>query len=150
MTDSRGCEHEGTKVETASNRLNGVADPEGATALTTHVLQQAPNFAPTIASLGYSANAATDHHILPPESFLSSPAFVAMITSAVKAAQPAPRKPRRDRAAAQPKTRAYCFHHGYDMHNSIDCRHMIAQSFSADKKAAHTHLDVTGGSTNRL
>ena len=30
MTDSRGCEHEGTKVETASNRLNGVADPEGA------------------------------------------------------------------------------------------------------------------------
>ena len=119
-------------------------------ALTTHVLQQAPNFAPTIASLGYSANAATDHHIRPPESFLSSPAFVAMITSAVKAAQPAPRKPRRDRAAAQPKTRAYCFHHGYDMHNSIDCRHMIAQSFSADKKAAHTHLDVTGGSTNRL
>ena len=33
MTDSRGCEHEGTKVETASNRLNGVADPEGATAI---------------------------------------------------------------------------------------------------------------------
>ena len=33
MTDSRGCEHEGTKVETASNRLNGVADPEGATIL---------------------------------------------------------------------------------------------------------------------
>ena len=31
MTDSRGCEHEGTKVETASNRLNGVANPEGAT-----------------------------------------------------------------------------------------------------------------------
>ena len=31
MTDSRGCEHEGTQVETASNRLNGVADPEGAT-----------------------------------------------------------------------------------------------------------------------
>ena len=31
VTDSRGCEHEGTKVETASNRLNGVADPEGAT-----------------------------------------------------------------------------------------------------------------------
>ena len=31
MTDSRGGEHEGTKVETASNRLNGVADPEGAT-----------------------------------------------------------------------------------------------------------------------
>ena len=31
MTDSRGCGHEGTKVETASNRLNGVADPEEAT-----------------------------------------------------------------------------------------------------------------------
>ena len=30
MTDSRGCKHKGTKVETASNRLNGVADPEGA------------------------------------------------------------------------------------------------------------------------
>ena len=34
MTDSRGCDHEGTKVETASNRLNGVADPEGATSRT--------------------------------------------------------------------------------------------------------------------
>ena len=31
MTDSRGCEHEDTKVETASNGLNGVGDPEGAT-----------------------------------------------------------------------------------------------------------------------
>ena len=31
MTNSRGCEHEGTNAETASNRLNGVADPEGAT-----------------------------------------------------------------------------------------------------------------------
>ena len=31
MTNSRGCEHEDTNVETASNRLNGVADPEGAT-----------------------------------------------------------------------------------------------------------------------
>ena len=30
MTDSRGCEHADTKVETESNRLNGVADPEGA------------------------------------------------------------------------------------------------------------------------
>ena len=37
MTDSRGCEHEGTKVETASNRLNGVADPEGATVSTNEV-----------------------------------------------------------------------------------------------------------------
>ena len=34
MTDSRGCEHECTKVETASNRLNGVADSEGATEYT--------------------------------------------------------------------------------------------------------------------
>ena len=33
MTNSRGCEHEDTNVETASNRLNGVADPEGATLL---------------------------------------------------------------------------------------------------------------------
>ena len=31
MTNSRGCEHVDTNVETASNRLNGVADPEGAT-----------------------------------------------------------------------------------------------------------------------
>ena len=31
MTNSRGYEHEDTNVETASNRLNGVADPEGAT-----------------------------------------------------------------------------------------------------------------------
>ena len=37
MTDSRGCEHEGTKVETASNRLNGVADPEGATLFQLHI-----------------------------------------------------------------------------------------------------------------
>ena len=31
MTNSCGCEHEDINVETASNRLNGVADPEGAT-----------------------------------------------------------------------------------------------------------------------
>ena len=31
MTISRGCEHEDTNVETASNRLNWEADPEGAT-----------------------------------------------------------------------------------------------------------------------
>ena len=43
MTDSRGCEHEGTKVETASNRLNGVADPEGATMQKTHVKQEIIN-----------------------------------------------------------------------------------------------------------
>ena len=41
MINSRGCEHEDTKVEIASNRLNGVADPEGATALAATAIQQA-------------------------------------------------------------------------------------------------------------
>ena len=31
MTNSRSCEHENSNVEIASKRLNGVADPEGAT-----------------------------------------------------------------------------------------------------------------------
>ena len=64
MTDSRGCEHEGTKVETASNRLNGVADPEGATAVGT------PHTAPHGTAdeqgvpEGYGENGATDTGIL--------------------------------------------------------------------------------------
>lgn len=118
-------------------------------ALTTHVLQQAPNFAPTVASMGYSASTTTDSPHIPSESFLASPAFVALITAAVRAAQPPPRKSRRERAS-KPPTRPYCYHHGYDTHNSTECRYMIAQSFPSDKKTAKTHLDITGGSTNRL
>ena len=118
-------------------------------ALTTHVLQQAPNFAPTVASMGYSASTTTDSPQIPSESFLASSAFVALITAAVRAAQPPPRKTRRERAP-KPTTRAYCYHHGYDKLNSTECRHMTSQSFSTDKKTAKTHLDVTGGSINHL
>jgi hypothetical protein len=117
--------------------------------LTTHVLQQAPNFAPTVASMGYSASTTIDSPHIQSEAFLASPAFVALITAAVRAAQPPSRKSRRERAL-KPITRAYCYHHGYDTHNSADCRYMTAQSFSTDKKTAKTHLDITGGSSNRL
>ena len=119
-------------------------------ALTIHVIQQAPNFAPTVASMGYCASTTIERPNNPAESFLSSPAFVAMITSAVRAAQPAARKARRERAPTQPKPRTYCFQHGYDSHNGIDCRHMTAHSYTPAQKVAQTHLDVTGGSINRL
>lgn len=118
--------------------------------LTTHVVQQAPNFTPTTASMGYSANTVMEQVYPSTDSLLSSPAFAALITSAVQAAHPAPRKPRRDRPRLPPKTRTYCFHHGYDSHSSTDCRHMLAHVFSADKKTATSHLDIAGGSTNRL
>ena len=73
--------------------------------LTTHVVEQAPNFMPTTASMGYSAYTAKEQLHPTTDSFLASPAFAALITSAIKAVQLVPRKPRRDRA------RSYCFNH---------------------------------------
>ena len=65
-------------------------------ALTTHVVEQAPNFAPTIASMGYAANSmSVTHDHLPSDpslTILSPPAFSALLTAAVKAAHTPARK----------------------------------------------------------
>lgn len=59
-------------------------------ALTNHVAEQAPNFAPTVASMGYAANSTpTDQSTSNPSlTLLSSPVFTALLTAAVKAAHP--------------------------------------------------------------
>ena len=129
--------------------------------LTTHVLQQAPNFAPTAASMGYAATT-----IVPTDvpmgatsvtELLHSPAFAAIITAAVqKAAAPRHKNPPIRPVAAKksgtnaPKDRVYCYYHGYDSHRGVDCRHTRSNSFSSDKLAANTHMDVTGASINRI
>ena len=128
--------------------------------MTTHVLRQAPNFSPTAASMGYTA--AT--HALPETysntpslaAIVESPAFAALITAAVQHALPPRRAPHsRNPGPKQPplvssKDRLYCYHHGYDSHKGIDCRHMSTNAFSADKRAATTHDTHTGASTSRL
>ena len=67
MTDSRGCEHEGTKVETASNRLNGVADPEGATGLANYFRQFVPFHSEMVKPL---------HMMVAPKAVKRSPIFL--------------------------------------------------------------------------
>ena len=61
-------------------------------ALTAHVLEQAPNFAPTTASMGYAANTTNAIPALPDAdphlALLASPAFAGLITAAVQAARP--------------------------------------------------------------
>jgi hypothetical protein len=123
-------------------------------ALIAHVVEQAPNFAPTIASMGYAANGTLiTHDQSPPDpslTILSSPAFSALLTAAVKAAHPPTRKNSKRAAVRSPPPRTYCFHHGYDGHNSADCRHMLAHAFPSDQRAAVTHTAIVGASTNRL
>ena len=65
MTDSRGCEHEGTKVETASNRLNGVADPEGATAASDRSITDASISSSTAESEIKALNHALKSNVIP-------------------------------------------------------------------------------------
>lgn len=131
-------------------------------ALTAHTLQQAPNFTPTAAAMGYAATI-TQHHstILDVDNvsaLLHTPAFAALITAAVKAATPVNRRGQRTRtpaanrppAAAPPKDRLYCFHHGYDSHRGSDCRHMLTNDFATDQRAATNHNTISGASTARF
>lgn len=129
--------------------------------LTTHVLKQAPNFTPTVASTGYAASttASADSLINPPSlaELLYSPGFAAIITAAVKkAAAPRHKIPQTRSATTKkldtdaPKDRLYCYHHGYDSHRGVDCRHMASNFFSPDKIVVTTHMQVIGASTNRI
>ena len=129
--------------------------------LTVHVLQQAPNFMPTAASMGYTASTTAPADSLSGPSsvaeLLHSPAFAAIITAAVqKAAAPRHKTPQTRSGVTKksgtdtPKDRLYCYHHGYDTHRGTDCRYMMSNSFSTDKLAAATHMQVIGASTNRI
>lgn len=129
------------------------------TTLAEHVLQQAPNFAPTAGTMGYTANvSAAPTEPVDMISILQSPAFAALITRTVQAALPANRRggaarslPEHpaDKASA---TRPYCFVHGYDSHKGVACRVMRDQPelYQNAKKNALTHVAVAGGSINRL
>lgn len=124
--------------------------------MTTHVLQQAPNFTPTAASMGYAATAilgkASD--TMSVTSLLESPAFAALITTAIKHAFPARRPhtaiPKKGSVAKTATDRVYCYHHGYDSHKGTDCRYMVLHEFSPDKRTAATHGSLPGASTNRF
>jgi hypothetical protein len=127
------------------------------TTLAEHVLQQAPNFAPTAGTMGYTANvSATTSSPVDMSTIFESPAFAALITRTVQAALPIHRRGRTARAPQEltvdPATRPYCFVHGYDSHKGTACRVMRDQPelHSNAKKNALTHTRIAGGSTNRL
>ena len=130
--------------------------------LTTHTLQQAPNFTPTASAMGYAATT-TQHHnahldVDNMSALLHTPAFAALITAAVKAATPVnprgqrPRTPavKRPPSVPPPKARLYCFHHGYDSHHGSDCRYMSTNDFVAAQRAATDHTTLSGASTARF
>ena len=60
--------------------------------LTNHTLQQAPNFTPTAAAMGYAASTNQNHNahldVDNVSAILHTPAFAALLTTAVKAATP--------------------------------------------------------------
>ena len=106
--------------------------------LTTHTLDQAPNFTPTAAAMGYAANTTGTISSLEADDVspvLRSPAFAALITAAVKAATPT--NPRNARArnpttkrtppAIPSSDRVDCFHHGYDKTMAITAQKIIPQ-----------------------
>ena len=130
--------------------------------LTTHTLQQAPNFTPTAAAMGYAASTTQNHNahldVDNVSAILHTQAFDDLITAAVKAATPVnprgqrPRTPAAKRPPSVPplKARLYCFHHGYDSHRGSDCRHMAANDFVAAQRAATDHNTLSGASTSRF
>ena len=133
------------------------------TTLAEHVLQQAPNFAPTAGTMGYTANvSATATVPVDMSNILNLPAFgsngftAALITRTVQAALPNHRRGGGARAAQEhpvdPATRPYCFVHGYDSHKGVACRIMRDQPelYSNAKKNSLTHTAIAGGSVNRL
>ena len=138
-----------------------IADPLIAdqlfTTLAEHVLQQAPNFAPTAGTMGYTANvSATTTVPVDTSNIIESPAFAALITRTVQAALPNHRRGGGARAVQEypvdPATRPYCFVHGYDSHKGVACRIMRDQPelYSNAKKNSLTHTAIAGGSVNRL
>ena len=102
--------------------------------LTTHTLQQAPNYTPTAAAaMGYAATT-TQHNnahldVDNVSALLHIPAFAALISAAVKAATSFNSRGQRPRTPAGKcppsvpslKARLYCFHHRYDSHRGSDC-----------------------------
>ena len=129
------------------------------TTLAEHVLQQAPNFAPTAGTMGYTANvSAAPTEPVDMISILQSPAFAALITRTVQAALPANRRGGAARSLPEhpadtaSATRPYCFVHGYDSHKGVACRVMRDQPelYQNAKKNALTHVAVAGGAINRL
>lgn len=129
--------------------------------LTTHTLNQAPNFTPTAAAMGYAAITTTNNSTFEADGIsavLHSSAFAALLTAAVKAATPPhSRNPRTRNSNTKrnlpviPKTdRVYCFHHGYGGHHSSDCRYMSTNDFSVAQRTATEHTALSGASTTRL
>ena len=93
--------------------------------LTAHILTQAPNFQPTAADLGYTANVIGHPDI-------STPAFAALLTKTVNAALAATNK--------SSKPFSYCYLHGFNnSHPGTNCLKMKADTTTF----THAHLNDT-------
>ena len=139
-------------VKAQDSFFNLFPDPNLRTfaALVAHITIHAPNFSRTTSDLGYTATAiaGTDNDSI--QSFLKSPQFVAALASAAAANSRPNSSPRHQRSEKPP--RKYCFLHGYDWHQSKDCRIMAKDiaTYNSAARAATTHELPTGGSKIRF
>lgn len=132
--------------------------------MSTHLIAQQANFAPTAAAMGYTANATAELVPNNLDQLCASPAFAALILKTVQAALPSGRdRARRPRTSTtlpasaaltspSDRPRAYCHSHGYDTHRGTDCRYMLAhpELFTKQHRTATNHTALPGGNVTRL
>ena len=102
--------------------------------LSAHITEQAPSFAVTPNDFGYAASsiAATDPHA----DYFESTAFATFLDKRINAALP-----KHNMTPSQKDTpRPYCFKHGYNHHNSDQCRKMASDpEITAAMRSASKH-----------
>jgi hypothetical protein len=123
-------------------------------ALVAHITLHAPNFAVTSADFGYAAPViATPTDTL--QAFLKSQQFSTILASAI-ASKSSGHQRRRDSTPTHPPSssdsRKYCFLHGYDWHDSRQCRNMAKDlvTYSEAMRTSRSHTSPPGGSTTKL
>ena len=130
-----------------------VPDPSARTfaELIAHILIHAPNFLATSADFGYVAAAESVHSstdVL--QEFLKSSQFTSIIATAAAAMKTG----RNTRSKKSPKSapRKYCFLHGYDWHDSAECRNMAKDTatYAEAARTSKNHHSPPGGSTDKL
>ena len=144
-------------VKAQDTYFQRVPDPSARTFadLVSHIAIHAPNFHSTAADFGYVA--ATN--IVQPSSetiqeFLKSSQFATIIATAAAAIKTG----RPNRSKKSPKSvltsspRKYCHFHGYDWHDSVECRFMAKDTtlYSDAARNSKNHTSPPGGSTDKL
>jgi hypothetical protein len=128
--------------------------------LVAHITLHAPNYVSTSADYGYTAKV----EALPPmtpdslQTFLLSPQFATIVANAATASHPTPSNSRNAPSQflrqhkPKPSSRRYCFLHGYDWHNSQDCRNMAKDptTYSSIQRSANSHMTCPGGSVTKM